>query len=147
MNCRSLTNAICLITLLPTYPLSSSIACCRGPKGLAYTEALNKRSPYLALPEYGTPEYDSTNLGRLHASIPALLSSSLLEPEHVAEASAEQVRWLRMHAGRAMYWTTPTTLLLPICVSCVKALLKPANRCKDEIMMLAGGGQWSSRPG
>lgn len=48
----------------------------RGMKGVAFTDALNKRDVCPALPEYGTPEYDSGPLDRLHASIPALLSSA-----------------------------------------------------------------------
>lgn len=97
---------------------------CRGSKGLAYTEALNKRSAYPALPEYGTPEYDSTNLGRLHASIPALLSSaSELEPQQIAEPSAEQVRWLCMHiAGLAMVRADNSGLTCNV-VHCLKSNL------------------------
>lgn len=43
-------------------------------KGVALTDALDKRDTCPTLPEYGTPEYDSGPLDRLHASIPALLS-------------------------------------------------------------------------
>ena len=51
----------------------------RGMKGVAFTDAPDKREVCPTLPEYGTPEYDSTSLNRLHASIPALLSSAAAE--------------------------------------------------------------------
>ena len=73
--------------------------CCRGQKGLAYSDALDKSSEYPALPEYGTAEYDSTNLGRLHASMPALLSSAS-QPEPSTAPAAETVRSLCAHAAQ-----------------------------------------------
>ena len=51
----------------------------RGMKGVAFTDALDKRDVCPTLPEYGTPEYDSRPLDRLHASIPALLSCGATE--------------------------------------------------------------------
>lgn len=48
-------------------------------KGVAFTDALDKRDVCPTVPEYGTPEYDSRPLDRLHASMPALLSSAATE--------------------------------------------------------------------
>lgn len=69
-------------------------------KGVAFTDALDKRDVCPTLPEYGTPEYDSRPLDRLHASIPALLSSAATqevsegaEPVH----EAQLVRYIQGH--------------------------------------------------
>ncbi|KAL3158441.1 hypothetical protein ABBQ38_010675 [Trebouxia sp. C0009 RCD-2024] len=48
----------------------------RGVKGVAFADALDKNKDCPAVPEYGMPEYDSKPLGRLYASMPALLSST-----------------------------------------------------------------------
>lgn len=63
----------------------------RGTKGVAFTDALDKRDVCPMLPEYGTPEYDSKALDRLHASIPALLSSAAAQEgqEGLVEAPPE----------------------------------------------------------
>jgi hypothetical protein len=52
------------------------VCCARGLKGVALTDALDSRASCPVLPQYGSPEYDSTFSDRLHASIPALLSAS-----------------------------------------------------------------------
>lgn len=105
--CRSPLSLPCTIPTLtalpcpacPTVPrLSVQIlklqACCRrGVKGLTFSNALDKLDTYPALPDYGTPEYDKSPLGRLHASVLALLSSaSMPEAEPVTEPTAEQVQ-------------------------------------------------------
>ena len=62
-------------------------------KGVAFTDALDKRAVCPSLPEYGTPEYDSGPLDRLHASIPALLSSAAIQelPQSAEAVSAAQL--------------------------------------------------------
>lgn len=57
----------------------------RGIKGVALTDALDSRASCPVLSQYGSPEYDSTFLDRLHASIPALLSASAAQ--HTQEAA------------------------------------------------------------
>ena len=65
----------------------------RGMKGVAFTHALDKRAVCPSLPEYGTPEYDSGPLDRLHATIPALLSSVAIQelPQTAEAVSAAQL--------------------------------------------------------
>lgn len=57
-------------------PHQVSVLMRRGTKGVAFADALDKNKDCPTVPEYGMPEYDSKPLGRLHASIPALLSAS-----------------------------------------------------------------------
>ena len=73
----------------------------RGLKGVAFADALDARSTCPTLPEYGSPEYDSRPLDRLHVSTPALLSATtstiqdvLQGPAELAPAAAE----VRQHA-------------------------------------------------
>ena len=67
----------------------------RGLKGVAFTDALDSRPTCPALPEYGTNEYDSTPLDRLHASMPALLSAWAAQDAQPAseETPLQQVRF------------------------------------------------------
>ena len=64
----------------------------RGTKGVAFTDALDRRDMCPSIPEYGTPEYDSNALDKLHASIPALLSAAAAqEVQEVVEAPEAQL--------------------------------------------------------
>ena len=61
---------------------------CRGTKGVAFTDALDNRPTCPALPQYGTPEYDTNPSNRLHASMPALLSAAATSPDSAATADS-----------------------------------------------------------
>ena len=66
------------------------LTCCcgRGLKGVTFIDGLDKRANCPALPEYGSAEYDSTPLDRLHASMPALLSAG--QAEEAQEAATPE---------------------------------------------------------
>jgi len=91
----------------------------RGLKGVALTDALDKRASCPTLPQYGSPEYDNTFLDSLHASIPALLSASAAQDMqeaaetvpatlevwqdcHVFLPTFQEIVWRRQHILEAV---------------------------------------------
>lgn len=80
----------------------------RGVKGVAFADALDKNKDCPAVPEYGMPEYDSKPLGRLYASMPALLSSTAALQE-VAEDTGS--------APEAVLVRYVTVIIAPQCLA------------------------------
>ena len=91
----------------------------RGMKGVAFTDALDKRDVCPTIPEYGTPEYDSGPLDRLHASIPALLSSAATQELLEGAEPASEAQLVRNTQGPhdSLLSTAPVVVMNCLCAS------------------------------